>query len=157
MTCRRTSVRPHPQLMGQLPMEHVTPDCIFDRVGVDYAGPVYVKHGFVCKPTVVKAYICIFVSLSVKAVHLELVSDLSSDAFIACLRRFIARRGKPTLLWSDHGTNFVGASRELREFVEFLEQQKSQGDIVVTRPRVACVFETAQMTRQDKTAVYSRM
>ena len=64
-----------------------------------------------------------------KAVHLELVSDLTSDAFIASLRRFIARRGKPTLLWSDHGTNFVGASRELKEFIDFLKQQKSQGDI----------------------------
>ncbi len=89
--------------MGQLPVERVAPDSVFDRAGLDYAGPVYIKHGFVRKPTVVKAYICVFVSLSVKAVHLELVSDLSSEAFIACLRRFIARRGKPSLLWSDHG------------------------------------------------------
>ena len=48
-----------------------------------------------------------------KAVHLELVSDLTSDAFVATLRRFVAYRGKPTLIWSDHGSNFVGASREL--------------------------------------------
>ena len=126
VTCRRSSARPRPQMMGQLPIERVTPDSVFNRVGVDYAGPVYIKYGFVRKPTVIKAYVCIFVSLSVKAVHLELVSDLSTDAFIASLRRFVARRGKPILIWSDHGSNFVGAARELRELVQFLELQKTQ-------------------------------
>ena len=61
-----------------------------------------------------------------KAVHLELVSDLTTDAFIACLCCFIARRGKPTLIWSDHGTNFVGAAREIKEFLEYLQCQKTQ-------------------------------
>ena len=79
-----------------------------------------------CANWVVKAYICVFVSLSVKAVHLELVSDLSSDAFISALWRFIARRGKPTLIWSDNGTNFVGAPTELKQFADFLENQKTQ-------------------------------
>ncbi len=73
----------------------------------------------------VKTYICVFVSLNVKAVHLELVSDLTSEGFIACLRRFVARRGKPSTIWSDHGTNFVGANRELKEFVEFLGEEKN--------------------------------
>ena len=127
--CRRNSAKPHPQMLGQLPIERTTPDSIFERVGVDYAGPFYVKYGFVRKPTIVKAYACVFVSLIVKAVHLELVSDLTSEAFIACLRRFVARRGKPSLIWSDHGTNFVGADRELKEFLEFLQHQKTQGTI----------------------------
>ena len=65
-----------------------------------------------------KSYVCVFVSLSIKAVHLELVSDLSTEAFIACLRRFIARRGKPSLIWSDHGSNFVGACREIKELLQ---------------------------------------
>ena len=113
--------------MGQLPIERVTPNLVFDKVGVDYAGPVHIKYGSIRKPTVIKAYICVFVSMSVKAVHLELlVSDLTSEAFIACLRRFISRRGKPSLIWSDHGTNFVGAAREIREF---LGTQKSQTTI----------------------------
>ena len=83
-------MKPRPQMMGQLPIERLTPGPVFDNVGVDYAGPVYIKYGFVRKPTIVKAYICVFVSLSVKAVHLELVSDLTTGAFIASLRRFIA-------------------------------------------------------------------
>ena len=99
-TCRRNSARPRPPIMGQLPKERVTPDIVFDKVGIDYVGPVLIKHAHVRKPTIVKAYICVFVALSVKAVHLELVSDLTTEAFIACLRRFIARRGKPSLIWS---------------------------------------------------------
>ena len=125
VTCRRISVQPH----GSTSMRRVTPDSVFDRVGIDYVGPVYLKYGSICKPTVVKAYICVFVSLSVKAVHFELVSNLTSDAFVATLRRFITSRGKPTLIWSDHGSNFVGASRELKELTKFLDLQKSQGDI----------------------------
>ena len=65
------------------------------------------------------------VSLTVKAVHLELVSDLTTEAFIACLRRFIARCGKPSTIWSDHGTNFISANREIKEFVKFLNKQKN--------------------------------
>ena len=128
-TCRCDAAKPQPQLVGQLPKEHVTPDIVFDKMGVDYAGPIYIKYGYVRKPVIVKAYICVFVSLSVKAVHLELASDLTSDAFLACLRRFIARRGKPSLIWSDHGSNFVGADRELKELVKFLELQKTNDDI----------------------------
>lgn len=126
VTCRKNSARPKPQMQGQLPMERITPDAIFERTGIDYAGPLLIKHGFVRKPIVIKSYICVFVSLTVKAVHLELVSDLTTDAFIACLRRFVARRGLPSLIWSDHGSNFVGARRELTELSQFLELQKSQ-------------------------------
>ena len=97
-------------MLGQLPTERLTPGLVFDHVGVDDAGPVYIKYGFVRKPTVVKAYICVFVSLSVKAVLLELVSNLTTEVFIATLRCFIARRGRPSTIWSDHGTNFVGAA-----------------------------------------------
>lgn len=124
ITCLRRSEKPKPQQMGQLPIERVTPDIVFENVGVDYAGPVYTKYGYVRKPTVVKSYICVFISLSVKAVHLELVSDLTSDAFVSALRRFIARRGKPKVIWSDHGTNFVGAKNDLKELEQFLQDQK---------------------------------
>ena len=77
--------------MGQLPLERVNPGIVFENVGIDYAGPISIKYGYVRKTTNVKSYISVFVSLSVRAVHLELVSDLTSEAFIACLCRFVAR------------------------------------------------------------------
>jgi hypothetical protein len=121
--CRRHAVKPVPQMMGQLPMERITPGCVFQRVGVDYAGPFQIKTGKNRNPTILKSYACIFVSLAVKAVHIELVSDLTTEAFLATPRRFIARRGLPSLIWSDHGTNFVGAKRELKELYQFLQQR----------------------------------
>ena len=127
--CRRISVRPQPQMLGQLPIERLAPGPIFDNFGVDDAGPIYINYGFVLKPAIVKAYICVFVSFSVKAVHLELVSDLTTDAFITSLRRFISRRGKPSTIWSDHCTNFIGAAQEIKELVDFLEERKTQGAI----------------------------
>ena len=129
ITCKRHSVKPVNQLLGQLPAERVTPEAVFAKVGVDYAGPFQIKYGHVRKPTILKAYICLFICLAVKAVHLELVSDLTTEAFIASLRRFTARRGCPSLIWSDHGTNFVGAHRELKELNVFLNHQITQGAI----------------------------
>jgi len=63
--------------------------------------------------------------MTTKAIHLELVSNLTSEAFIAALKHFTARRGLIDHLYSDNGTNFVGANRELKEFFkaeEFLRQ-----------------------------------
>ena len=129
VVCRRRTPKPNPQLMGQLPPQRITPDIVFENVGVDYAGPLYLKQGSVRKPTILKSYVCVFVSMSVKAIHLELVSDLTAEAFVACLRRFIARRGKPSSIWSDHGTNFVGANRTLKELQAFLLSKKTEDTI----------------------------
>ena len=119
VTCKRHSLKPHNQLLGQLPLERVTPASVFEKVGVDYAGPFQIKYGHVRKPTIVKAYIC----------HLELVSDLTTEAFVAALHRFVARHGYPSLIWSDHGTNFVGASREVKQLNTFLCSQQVQGAV----------------------------
>ena len=129
ITCRRQSIKPQVQLLEQLPSERVSPAPPFDRTGVDYAGPFLIKYGYVRKPTTVKAYICLFVCLAIKAVHLELVSDPTTEAFLAAFRRFISRRGCPSLMWSDHGSNFVGAKGDLKDLSEFLTNQVNQGAI----------------------------
>jgi hypothetical protein len=51
--------------------------------------------------------------MNIKAVHLEAVTDLTTKSFIAALKRFISRRGIPSTVHCDHGTNFVGADNEL--------------------------------------------
>jgi hypothetical protein len=53
ITCRRTTAKPKSQVLGQLPVERITPDSVFDRVGLDYVGPFTVKYGSTCKPTLV--------------------------------------------------------------------------------------------------------
>ena len=124
--CKRYTCKKAFQQQGQLPQERITPGPVFEKVGVDYAGPFDIKYGFVRKPTIVKAYLCLFVWLTVKAVHLELVTILTTEAFIAALRRFICRRGLPTLIWSDHRTNFIEADCELKDLFQFLKDKNSQ-------------------------------
>ncbi|XP_075977354.1 uncharacterized protein LOC142977361 [Anticarsia gemmatalis] len=103
------------QMMGQLPAERVNPCRAFRNSGVDYAGPVQIRTSKGRGHQTVKGYICLFVCMSTKALHLEAVTDLTAQGFIAAFRRFIARRGPCLHLWSDNGTNFVGAAKELRE------------------------------------------
>ena len=122
ITCRHLTTKPQPQLLGQLPLERITATSVFNKVGVDYAGPFLVKYGAVRKRATVKSYVCVFVCLAIRAVHLELVSDLTAEAFLAALRRFTARRGYPALIWSDNGRISLGP-KELFEIYEFLEQQ----------------------------------
>ena len=98
ITCRRLTAKPQPQLLGQLPLERITATSVFNKVGVDYAGPFLVKYGAVRKRATVKSYVCVFVCLAIRAVHLELVSDLTAEAFLAALRRFTAHRGYPALI-----------------------------------------------------------
>ncbi|GFV12173.1 uncharacterized protein TNCV_1536701 [Trichonephila clavipes] len=80
--------------MGDLPESRVCPSSVFQRTGIDFAGPFLIRSSKGRGSRNTECYICVFVCLATKAVHLEVVSDLTSKAFIACLKRFVARRGK---------------------------------------------------------------
>lgn len=82
---------------------------------MDYAGPILVRNSSGRGYKSHKAYISLFVCLSTRAIHLKLVHDFSTTAFIAALERFCARRGFPICMYSDNGTTFQVAERELRE------------------------------------------
>jgi len=107
--------------MGDLPQQRLEQIKPFGKVGVDFAGPFDVKAALLRRLRVTKAYICIFVSMATTVVHIELASDLSTPTFIAALERFIARRGRCTDIYSDCGTNFVGANHYLKEVQEILK------------------------------------
>lgn len=102
LICFRLKASTAKQLMGQLPGERVMPTRPFTNTGVDYAGPFYLKRGGQRSKSVTKGYIALFVCLSTKAIHLGLVPDLSSEAYIAALRRFTARRGLCNNFYSDN-------------------------------------------------------
>lgn len=57
--CRRVAARPQNQLVGQLPKERITPDIVFSKVGLDYAGPLMLKLGSTCRAVLVKSYVCL--------------------------------------------------------------------------------------------------
>lgn len=107
-----------PPLMGHLPPCRVTPHHVFDQVGVDYAGPMSLRTHKLRGAKLIKVYIALFICLATKAVHLEAVTDLSTEAFIATFRRFVSRRGKPSVVYSDNGGSFVKANRELNRFLK---------------------------------------
>ena len=85
--CQCVTGQSRPEIMGQLPADRFNAGFAFDRVGVNYAGPIWIKSGRVRKLIITKAYVALFVSLSVKAA-----------AFIATLCRFIVQRGKPSII-----------------------------------------------------------
>jgi len=117
ISCVRANPKFQIPLMGPLPPQRVQCSRPFTVTGVDFAGPITIRSG-VRGRTNKKAWISLFICFSTKAVHLEVVEDLTSQSFIATLRRFMARRGKPKELWSDNGTNFVGTCKELDTYLK---------------------------------------
>ncbi|GFY01348.1 integrase catalytic domain-containing protein [Trichonephila clavipes] len=78
------------QIMGQLPAERISQSFPFNKVGIDFCGHFWIKYPNQRKGVLNKVYVCIFVCMVTKACHLEIVTDLSSEAFIAALKRFLA-------------------------------------------------------------------
>lgn len=130
MTCIRMKARPSQPIMGNLPSCRVRPSRPFTFTGVDYAGPFFIREKSPRRnsPTS-KAYLVVFICMATKAVHLEVVTSMSTEAFLATLDRFIARRGLPAAIYSDCGPNFVGASRQLKDLFTYLKNEDSQRTI----------------------------
>jgi len=127
MRCARYRQKRAQQLMGQLPPERVTPSRPFLHSGVDYAGPFTLKNWKGKNSRTYKGYLSLFICLSTSAVHLELVTDYSTEAFLAAYKRFAARRGICSTITSDCGTNFKGADKDPRNI--FLLSSKEVGKL----------------------------
>ncbi|GFW23877.1 integrase catalytic domain-containing protein [Trichonephila clavipes] len=132
ISCFRNRPKFAEQIMGDLPESRVCPSSVLQRNGIDFAGQFLIRSSKGRGSRNTKCYICVFVCLATKAVHLEVVSDLTSKAFIACLKRFVARRGKPSEIFCDQGTNFYGASRDLRKEFRQLMKEDAVHQFLVT-------------------------
>lgn len=147
--CFRVSPPALNQKMGDLPTSRVTPSRPFSRCGVDYAGPYLIKNSYLRNTKSVKAWICLFICFSTKAVHLELVTELSTDSFLKALKRFISRRGLCSEIHSDNATNFVGAENIFKQLNDsnvqnFLLEQKIKWHFIPPRsPHVGGLWEAA--------------
>lgn len=109
--CKKWRGKPEIPMMADLPQSNLRlfrP--AFYSTGIDCFGPFQVKLGRRCE----KRWGILYKCLTTKAVHIELLSSIDTDSFLMSLRRFIARRGKPYEVLSDHGTNFKGGNTELQ-------------------------------------------
>lgn len=111
------------QLMGQLPAPRVNPSRLFLHSGIDYAGPILLKSWRGRAAKTYKGYLAIFVCFSTSAVHLEIATDYSAEAFTAAYKRFTGRRGICASLYSDCGTNFIGADKALKQRFNIASQE----------------------------------
>ncbi|XP_072933674.1 uncharacterized protein [Epargyreus clarus] len=119
--CKKQSPILERQLMGDLPSARINPSRPFSHCGIDYTGHVSVKANKGRGIRTNKGYVAVFVCMATKAVHLELVSDLTTSAFLAALHRMVARRGVPDHIYSDQGKNFIGADNALRQQLEYIK------------------------------------
>lgn len=99
--------------MGDLPKVRITPARPFLHSGVDFAAPYQVLFSRRRGAKSTTPYIVIFVCMATKAIHIELVGDLTFESCIGAFRRFVARQWRCMHIWSDQGRNFVGANKEL--------------------------------------------
>ena len=156
--CKRRRAKPNVPVMASLPKERLALcEPPFTNTGVDYFGPMNVKRGRVTE----KRWGCLFTCLTIRAVHLELAGDLSTDSFIMALRRFRGRRGNPRTIRSDNGANFVGANRELTEALKSLSEERITDELAQegitwyfnppSSPHMGGIFES--MVKQVKRAL----
>ncbi|GFW43560.1 integrase catalytic domain-containing protein [Trichonephila clavipes] len=120
VACFKCKPIPSSQIMGNLPYERVNMAPPFSITGLDLGGPYSVTYKNQRKGVWNKIYVCVCICFVTRAIHLEILSDLTSDAIIATLKRFMSRRGKCSKIFTDNATNFVGANSQLKAFYKTL-------------------------------------
>ena len=105
-----------------LPKFRVREEPPFSCTGVDFAGPFYVKTSGTT--AVSKVWLCLYTCCIVRAVHLDIVPDLTTESFLRSFKRFSARRGLPRKMISDNGKTFKAASKSLEKLMSHDEVQQ---------------------------------
>ncbi|GBM90144.1 hypothetical protein AVEN_20271-1 [Araneus ventricosus] len=106
--CKRFKTKPPTTFPIQLPLNRVRDAETFEVTGIDLCGPLILRSK-------TKAWVVLFTCAVYRCVHLEVVTSINTEYFIQALRRFIARRGWPSVIYTDNGTNFTGTSTMLRK------------------------------------------
>ena len=120
---RRFRGKPATQQMAPLPIIRLEVTMKpFTNCAVDFAGPYFTVQGR--GKARAKRYLCLFLCLQTHSCHLEMAWSLDTDGFLNALTRMVARRGWPRDMLSDNGTNFIGASKEIRQLVEQIDRDK---------------------------------
>ncbi|GBM68075.1 hypothetical protein AVEN_66743-1 [Araneus ventricosus] len=119
LVCRKYSAKPARQQTGQLPQDRVVPCPPFTTVGTDFTGAITVKT---TGGALQKMYIVLFTCAVTRAVHLEVVSNMSVKSFIMSLRRFLARRGCVKVFYSDNAKTFRSSCEILKGFKSIIRQ-----------------------------------
>lgn len=112
--CIRWKAQTVTTTMGDLPAVRVIPAPVFSQIGVDLAGPFVIRASRIMFDKEITVWVAVFICMVSKAVHLEICADLSTENFLAAFSWFCSRRGCPKSIASDHGTNFVGADRQIK-------------------------------------------
>ena len=108
VTCKELIGKPYDTPCAPpLPPYRVSEDAAFSQIGIDFAGPLFVRDIYNNDNQSSKCYIALFSCASTRAIHLELVPDLRGSTFIRALKRFISRRGIPARILSDNGKTFI--------------------------------------------------
>ncbi|XP_054861306.1 uncharacterized protein LOC129347620 [Amphiprion ocellaris] len=121
VVCRKHKAKQCQQIMADLPLERTGPAAPFEFTTMDLFGPYEVKDE-VKKRTRLRVWGIVFCCMASRAIHTEVVSDMSSEGFLLAYQRFTSLRGHPRKLWSDPGTNFVGAKPALEQLHKFLDR-----------------------------------
>ena len=115
--CRYEASPCKPSQFADLPSNRVSDDPPFTHIGLDFAGPLYVKEARRSsqESDSNKVYVCLFTCASTRAVHLELTRGLNVQDFLLAFRRFASRRGLPATIQSDNAKTFQSSSKEIRK------------------------------------------
>jgi len=129
MWCVRYKSQPENPLMGDLPDERLgVYELPFTYSMLDVAGPIQVKTG---RNTTIKRYILVYTCLTTRAVNLELIKDLTTDATLQAINRTINRYGAPYRIITDNGTNFVGAKNKMQELTDAWNRKLMQKGAII--------------------------
>ena len=119
--CKKRTAKLCQQVMAELPPERTTPAAPFEYTTTDLFGPYKVRDD-VKKRVSIKVWGVAFCCMASRAIHAELVNAMSTEAFLLAYQRFTAIRGHPRKIWSDPGTNFIGAKTVLEDMYSYLNK-----------------------------------